>query len=920
MLARVERALSEELPRPAAKQCRKLHKKLGDVRSDREQLAAVRCEVFGVDDDASVDRLLGVVPDVIAAHWQAGGVEDLIAVLNNLERFEQAAVWSARLVEWRRQHPQMREQLVWALGANARMLADARDPDAALPFIDEAIALAGADPMTQGVLASERAFVLHELNRNDEAVSEQERALALLTQAYPPLHPRLVNERSDLALIRIDAKQIETARREYVQLLDEVEAVYGPDSEPALAIRLGLVHLLDESRDYDGALVAAIDLQERAARVTDPTGELALEIAVAHGWVAVHAEQFEAAIAVLEPVDELLAQYPDDGRLRYRRAQVLFLLAGAHREHGAVELAVEVGRRAQALAEASLPPDSAVLAGFRSGLANTLLEGGHHDEALAVLDELAAGPLVGEALEVGVPRLRAVALSHLGRSDEARPLARDSLHDALDGLDELYGVVDDGARIQAADGQRRVMGLYLSLHDNPDEASETWTTALALKGIARRALVLERGRRDADDQTLALHAELRAVRQRLAAHAFGDAPLSDDRLEALHQQARHLDRQLVASSAAWRQASELVAVDPAAICAQLGQDEVLVDYMVADGYWVDGDDWLVAWLVKPDCTVQRLDLPHADGLAKSIRWHRGLLEMPTADSLLVHIAGATVRQQVWDPLAENISAGASVVVVPDGPLAEVSFASLPHAQGFLVEDHRFRYLESALDLTRSRPVSDAASGLVIGVSDFSAVGAACTEGLPDLAGVDMELQMVGRRLGGAGLEVESVGEATVGEVRERVAGHRVVHVASHGYFPSDGCAERPEDPLLASGLVLGDGVWPARDVGLADLRSADLVVLSACSTGNGESRPGEGVLGLRRGFATAGAGTLVMSLWSVDDLSTGELMDWFYQALLDEHRPPAEALHAAQLRALKSARARGDAWPGSWGAFIVSGG
>ena len=138
-----------------------------------------------------------------------------------------------------------------------------------------------------------------------------------------------------------------------------------------------------------------------------------------------------------------------------------------------------------------------------------------------------------------------------------------------------------------------------------------------------------------------------------------------------------------------------------------------------------------------------------------------------------------------------------------------------------------------------------------------------------------------------------------------------------------------ENPMLRSGLALAgantwlnkgelppeaeDGILTAEDVSGLDLSNTSLAVLSACDTGMGDIKTGEGVFGLRRAFALAGAKTLVMSLWSVPDLATQELMVDFYQRIL-AGTAKADALRESQL-ALRNKYPH----PKDWGAFICQG-
>ena len=146
--------------------------------------------------------------------------------------------------------------------------------------------------------------------------------------------------------------------------------------------------------------------------------------------------------------------------------------------------------------------------------------------------------------------------------------------------------------------------------------------------------------------------------------------------------------------------------------------------------------------------------------------------------------------------------------------------------------------------------------------------------------------------------------------------YQVVHFATHALLDD----KHPE----FSGLVLSlygkngepvNGYLKLEDIYKLRL-PAELVVLSACQTALGMDTPGEGLIGLTRGFMSAGAKRVVASLWRVDDFGTAELMKHFYRAMFVDKQSPAAALRTAQL-----AMRRSKAWrdPYYWAGFIIQG-
>jgi CHAT domain-containing protein len=181
-------------------------------------------------------------------------------------------------------------------------------------------------------------------------------------------------------------------------------------------------------------------------------------------------------------------------------------------------------------------------------------------------------------------------------------------------------------------------------------------------------------------------------------------------------------------------------------------------------------------------------------------------------------------------------------------------------------------------------------------------------------------------------------------------GRQILHIATHGFFLGENCASilergiggpnqgqlaliHGENPLLLSGLALAganhrdaagpdedDGVLTAEEIAALDLTGVEWAVLSACETGVGSVRTGEGVFGLRRAFQVAGVRTLIMSLWAVDDAASREWMGGLYENRFAKGLSTADAVHETSLESLLARRSAGESThPFFWAGFIASG-
>jgi CHAT domain-containing protein len=376
---------------------------------------------------------------------------------------------------------------------------------------------------------------------------------------------------------------------------------------------------------------------------------------------------------------------------------------------------------------------------------------------------------------------------------------------------------------------------------------------------------------------------------------------------------------------------------------------------------------------------------------------------PTDAEKSYRAAGAALRRRIWNPLREYLAGATTVFVVPDGTLNLVSLAALPvGTTRYLIDQGPvIHYLSAERDLVASPLPSSATRGLLAvggaafndatlfavskpaaplqptssanAVASLRAVSsdtlrAGCgtlqTMQFTPLAGTSREVRDVAALWMDSPAQVLEGRGASEQAFKRAAPGHRVLHLATHGFFLGNDCtpvgaatrsvggltsaqakpASRPrqikrsnaalsENPLLMSGLALAganrrtaagpdedDGILTAEEVTALNLDGVEWAVLSACDTGLGEVKAGEGVFGLRRAFQMAGVRTVIMSLWPVDDQATRVWMRALYQGRLQKRLSTADAMHEASLSVLRARRARGQSThPFYWAAFVAAG-
>ena len=288
---------------------------------------------------------------------------------------------------------------------------------------------------------------------------------------------------------------------------------------------------------------------------------------------------------------------------------------------------------------------------------------------------------------------------------------------------------------------------------------------------------------------------------------------------------------------------------------------------------------------------------------------------------------ASVSRLILSPLKSQLSGRKQWFISPDGELNRVPFAALSsplHQSATVGSEIQLRLLTTGRDLIRleQEPVIgqspiilanpnydrtqliDSHSTLLNGTQERQRSSAIGSDRWNRLSRTEQEGQQVAKLLGTSPI----TGDQATTTRLQATKGPRVLHIATHGFFASDQVGQtndlllslqetgrqiqgfRVEDPLLRSGLVLAganqpdanpndDGYLTASEAAKLQLEGTELVVLSACATGQGDISSGEGVYGLQRALTVAGARSTLLSLWKVDDAATLEFMTRFYRRL-----------------------------------------
>lgn len=773
-------------------------------------------------------------------------------------------------------------------------------PAAALEYFDRAKGILNHDTLALAQIESNRGKALMLLDRHQEARRAWETALPVFSDAAVPWAAAIVEGN----LAELDARQgrlqpalqhFERARRhlERDEAPAEMARIMGEQAD-VLSLS-GLFE--DASRIYREAIPV---LEASGVRFESAKARLGLTEALLKQQRLADAHlEYESARAAVEGLDHVDL-----------RTRSLLLESELALQAGSSEAAAAAGRQALSLCEGRPVPAvfaRIMLSRVAEAQQDRAAARSELDQAFSLARQLQIRPLMAEVLHArgrlqqkeGDP---AAALRDFQEAVHAVEHVRGSLQSAR------FRMAFQGQRVEVYDDLIRT-ALYCGAGALAFDTAER-AKSRGLLEAARRAIDSAGSEISADPEYQALAsalsvklAELDMQYSRLADARFKG---SDEALGALAERVRNLENDVSAldgrlhslAVAGSRLARPSVLAD---IQSNLAANEALLMYYQLP-------ERLAAFVVRPDSLktfelrVAAADVANAvQRVLFQIR--KGLRGADFGESRAARRLADVQHelhcayQMLVAPLEAALEGAGRLRLVPHGPLHAAPLHALWSDGRYFLERFEISYSPNAslscggqahlLDLTRE-------SVLLVAVADRHA---------PQIAAEVEQLRRVlpqAEWLMGAAAEASAVAVAG-----EKAA---VLHLACHGHFSADKPA--------ASGIRLHDRWWTASAIRQLRMR-ARLVTLSGCDTGRSEIQTGDEILGLVRAFLAAGAQALVVSLWTVQDVSTAELMIEFYSRLsrAGPLRSLSCALREAQLSQMKSRP-----HPAGWASFVCIGG
>ena len=404
-------------------------------------------------------------------------------------------------------------------------------------------------------------------------------------------------------------------------------------------------------------------------------------------------------------------------------------------------------------------------------------------------------------------------------------------------------------------------------------------------------------------------------------------------LPALEKEANDMERSLSQRSGDFSQGYSTEKIGYKQVASMLADNEGLVEFIRIRGYDKDftTDSKYAALILTRGNEPKLVVLENGNQLeTRYAKFYRNAVQQKVDDQ--------NSYDQFWARIEPALAGKKIIYISPDGVYNQINLNTLKKTNGdYIFNRYDLTIIGNSKDLIalkNQKATAPRKNAFLLGFPDYGGDAVAA------LPGTKIEIDNIGKILKTGGYQVTPYVQKTATEaVVKAIKGPAIVHIATHAYFQQDVEAtsvgvhgeNARNNPLLRSGILLAgasptirgevmpnlesndNGVLTAYEAMNLNLEGTDLIILSACETGLGDVRAGEGVYGLQRSFLVAGAKALVMSLWKVDDAATQALMTNFYTNLA-KGGSKSKAFKQAQLQLMAKYKE-----PYYWGAFVMMG-
>jgi CHAT domain-containing protein len=486
------------------------------------------------------------------------------------------------------------------------------------------------------------------------------------------------------------------------------------------------------------------------------------------------------------------------------------------------------------------------------------------------------------------------------------------------------------------------------------DLTEVYRVVWETRALATRSISRSKTQTAQSAETRQLQDELMQVRSSLAQLLLSDKmqrtpDVRRQELTQLTDRKEQLQFKLVNASDAFRQQTAAQLATFEELMRHLPANAVLIDILQSRADRIQSQTIYEAFIVRPQTaspgySLAWVELGDGGPIDKAVETWRsaGTRGIEPAESTKGieqeqwQAAGGTIRKLVWQKLSPHLRGAKTILIVGEGSLARVPWNAIPGDQAgrLLIDDYAIAtalFGQHLVELVQRPPATGSQLLAVGGVDYGSTLGPQQWKPLPQTAVEAATIASMFNQPTNTTLLRGT--QPTEEKLRHLLPKSRYVHLATHGFFADsklptplqlagargglnlanllsydDGFQPAIRNPLALTGFVLAganavddaagqaDGIFTGEEIDGLDLTGADLVVLSACDTGLGQTAASEGVLGLQRSFHLQGARTVVASLWKVDDDATRALMIEFYRNLWQRKLGKLEALRQAQLR------------------------